>query len=272
MGYIITEKKSNILIVKLNRPDVFNAVNYDLVTELKNIMDLVLNDGEFNSMIVTGQGENSFSAGGDLNYVVNMSPSEAIDYAHHVHDLLNKIENLGKPVIAAVNGFALGGGCQIALACDLRIASSNAKIGQTEVKIGISPGWGATQRLSRIVGVSKAKEMIFTGRIFNAEEAHNIKLVDRVVYLNNDHDAAKPTNKNKEQREIALKEKLISECVALAKAINDNDPTALRVSKTIINKARDTNISTGLFLEQLGYKFCLESLKVNHGQKSNLWF
>ena len=267
MGYIITEKKSNILIVKLNRPDVFNAVNYDLVMEFKDILDLVSNDEEFHSIIVTGQGEKSFSAGGDLRYVVKMSPSEAIDYANHVHDLLNKIENLDKPVIAAINGFALGGGCQIALACDLRIASSNAKIGQTEVRIGISPGWGATQRLSRIVGVSKAKEMIFTGRLVTAEEAHNIKLVDRIVYLNDDHGEEACDNKNKEQRGIALKEKLISESIALAAAINDNDPTALHVSKTLINKARDTNIKTGIFLEQLGYKFCLESLKVKHGQK-----
>lgn len=261
MGYIITEKKSNILIIKINRPGVSNAINYDLVTEFKNIMDMVFCDGDVYSIIITGQGEKSFSAGGDLNYVVKMSPSEAIDYANHVHDLLNKIENSDKPVIAAINGFALGGGCQISLACDLRIASSNARIGQTEVKIGISPGWGATQRLSRIVGVSKAKEMIFTGRIVTAEEAHNMKLVDKVVYLDGGYGLGKSFNNGSEPKELILKEKLISECIAIAETIGNNRSAALRISKTLINKSRDSDIQTGLFLEQLGCRFWLENLK-----------
>ncbi|HYO06704.1 MAG TPA: enoyl-CoA hydratase-related protein [Phototrophicaceae bacterium] len=264
MGYITTEKKSNTLIIKINRPDVLNAINYDLVTEFKNTMDLVFYDEDIYSVIITGQGEKSFSAGGDLNYVVRMSPSEAIDYANHVHGLLNKIENLDKPVIAAINGFALGGGCQISLACDLRIASSNAKIGQTEVKIGISPGWGATQRLSRIVGISKAKEMIFTGRIVTADEAYSMKLVDKVIYLNDCYNSQEPTNKNTEPNEVNLKEKLISECIVIAETINGNNITALKVSKTLINKARDCNIQTGLFLEQLGYRFCLGNTKIKH--------
>lgn len=264
MVYIITEKKSNTLIIKINRPDVLNAINYDLVTEFKNTMDMVFYDEDVYSIIITGQGEKSFSAGGDLNHVVKMSPSEAIDYANHVHGLLNKIENSDKPVIAAINGFALGGGCQISLACDLRIASSNARIGQTEVKIGISPGWGATQRLSRIVGISKAKEMIFTGRIVTAEEAHGMKLVDKVVYLNDNYNSQEPFNKTTELKELALKEKLISVCIAMAETINGNNITALKTSKTLINKARDSNIQTGLFLEQLGYRFCLENLKIKH--------
>jgi 3-hydroxypropionyl-coenzyme A dehydratase len=264
LGFITTEKKSNTLIIKINRPDVLNAINYDLVTEFKNTMDLVFYDKEVHSIIITGQGEKSFSAGGDLNYVVKMSPSEAIDYANHVHSLLNKIENSDKPVIAAINGFALGGGCQISLACDLRIASSNARIGQTEVKIGISPGWGATQRLSRIVGISKAKEMIYTGRTVTADEALNMKLVDKVVYLDDDCNSEEPANKSTKPKELILKEKLISECFAMAETINNNDTTALKISKTLINKARDCNIQTGLFLEQLGYRFCLENLKIRH--------
>jgi 3-hydroxypropionyl-coenzyme A dehydratase len=264
LGYITTEKKSNTLIIKINRPDVLNAINYDLVTEFKNTMDLVFYDEEVYSIVITGQGGKSFSAGGDLNYVVKMSPSEAIDYANHVHGLLNKIENSDKPVIAAINGFALGGGCQISLACDLRIASSNAKIGQTEVKIGISPGWGATQRLSRIVGISKAKEMIFTGRIVTADEAYSMRLVDKVIYLDDCYNSQESTNKNTERKEVTLKENLISECIVIAETINGNNVSALKVSKTLINKARDCNIQTGLFLEQLGYRFCLENLKITH--------
>ncbi len=267
MGYIITEKKSNALIIKINRPDVFNAINYDLVTEFKNIIDMVCYDEDVYSIIITGQGEKSFSAGGDLNYVMEMSPSEAIDYATHVHDLLNKIENLDKPVIAAINGFALGGGCQISLACDLRIASSNARIGQTEVKIGISPGWGATQRLSRIVGISKVKEMIFTGRIVNAEEAYDMKLVNKVVYLNDGYNIEEILNKSTESKEPLLKEKLISECIAVSETIGTNDNTVLRIGKTLINKSRDSNSQTAFLLEQLGYRFCLENLKINRRPK-----
>ncbi len=267
MGYIITEKKSNILIIKINRPDVSNAINYDLVTELKDIMNMVFYDEDVYSIIITGQGEKSFSAGGDLNYVVKMSPSEAIDYANHVHDLLNKIENFGKPVIAAINGFALGGGCQISLACDLRIASSNARIGQPEVKMGISPGWGATQRLSRIVGVSRAKELIFTGRMVTAEEAHKMNLVDKVVYLDDGYSLGKSFDKGSEPKELNLKGKLISECITIAETIGNNDRAALRISKILINKARDCDIQTGLFLEQLGYRFCLENLKSNRRLK-----
>jgi 3-hydroxypropionyl-coenzyme A dehydratase len=264
LGHIITEKKSHTLIIKINRPDVLNAINYDLVTEFKNTLDLGLYDEEVYSIVITGQGEKSFSAGGDLNYVVKMSPSEAIDYANHVHSLLNKIENLDKPVIAAINGFALGGGCQISLACDLRIASSNARIGQTEVKIGISPGWGATQRLSRIVGVSKAKEMIYTGKIVTANEAHSMKLVDKVVYLDYGSNPEESANKSKGPQEVILKEKLISECIGMADTINSNNITALKISKALINKAQDSSIQTGLFLEQLGYRFCLESLKIKN--------
>jgi 3-hydroxypropionyl-coenzyme A dehydratase len=146
--YTITEQRGNIRIIKINRPEVHNAINFDLVTELKREISLCETNEKISAVILTGEGSTAFSAGGDLKHVIKMSPNEAIHYANHVHELLNHIEGLAKPVIAAINGFALGGGCQIALACDIRIASINAKIGQPEVKIGISPGWGGTQRLS----------------------------------------------------------------------------------------------------------------------------
>jgi 3-hydroxypropionyl-coenzyme A dehydratase len=160
-----------------------NALDKEVATELYTAIDIAGADNKIKVVIITGTGERSFSAGGDIRYVVNIDCTQAERYATFMHNLLNKIENLKKPVIAAINGYALGGGCQLALACDIRIASSNAKLGQPEVTIGISPGWGGTQRLSRIVGPSKAKELIYTGKVITAEEAERLGLVNKVVSL-----------------------------------------------------------------------------------------
>ena len=244
--YIITEQRENTRIIKINRPEVYNAINFDLVTELKREICLCETNEKICAVILTGEGLNSFSAGGDLKNVIKMSPNDAIQYANHVHELLNLIEGLAKPVLAAINGYALGGGCQIALACDLRIASSNAKIGQPEVKIGISPGWGGTQRLSRIVGISKAKELIYTGKIIDANEAYNIKLINKIVRLNDDE---KQKDNPIVENLILLKEKLLRECVSIAESINNGYPIVTKTCKVLINKARDADSDTGLLLE-----------------------
>src|SRR5215213_780359 len=184
MKYIVIELQTNdIAIIKINRPDVLNALNKYVIAELYRAIDIVAVDDSIKVVIITGTGERSFCAGADIRYVVNINPIEAERYATFIHTLLNKVENLEKPVIAAINGYALGGGCELALACDIRIASSNAKIGQTEVTIGIPPGWGGTQRLLRIVGPAKAKELIFTGKMITAEEAEQIGLVNKVIRL-----------------------------------------------------------------------------------------
>jgi len=143
LSYIQIERRpDDIAIITINRPEVLNAINVDVITELSSAVDTVSADDSIKVAIITGRGERSFCAGADIRYVVNINPIEAEKYASSVHTMLNKMENLEKPVIAAINGYALGGGCEIALACDIRIASANAKIGQTEVKIGIPPGWG----------------------------------------------------------------------------------------------------------------------------------
>ena len=147
----------DICIIKINRPEVLNALDRDVIAELDEVIDAVSHDDGIKVVIITGAGESSFCAGGDIRYVIGIDPTGAEEYATYAHNLLNKIENLDKPVIAAINGYALGGGCQLALACDIRIASSNAKMGQTEVKMGIPPGWGGTQRLTRIIGMAKSK-------------------------------------------------------------------------------------------------------------------
>ncbi len=255
--YIITEQRENTRIIKINRPEVYNAINFDLVTELKREICLCETNEKICAVILTGEGLNSFSAGGDLKNVIKMSPNDAIQYANHVHELLNLIEGLAKPVLAAINGYALGGGCQIALACDLRIASSNAKIGQPEVKIGISPGWGGTQRLSRIVGISKAKQLIYTGKIIDANEAYNIKLINKIVRLNDDE---KQKDNPIVENLILLKEKLLRECVSIAESINNGYPIVTKTCKVLINKARDADSGTGLLLEYLAFRYCLRDL------------
>jgi 3-hydroxypropionyl-coenzyme A dehydratase len=164
LSYIQIERRpDDIAIITINRPEVLNAINVDVITELSSAIDTVADDS-IKVVIITGRGERSFCAGADIRYVVNINPIEAEKYASPVHTMLNKMENLEKPVIAAINGYALGGGCEIALACDIRIASANAKIGQTEVKIGIPPGWGGTQRMLRILGPAKA--MAWLGFVF----------------------------------------------------------------------------------------------------------
>jgi 3-hydroxypropionyl-coenzyme A dehydratase len=270
MKYIVIELQTNdIAIIKINRPDVLNALNKDVIAELYRAIDIVGVDDSIKVVIITGTGERSFCAGADIRYVVNINPIEAERYATFVHTLLNKMENLEKPVIAAINGYALGGGCELALACDIRIASSNAKIGQTEVTIGIPPGWGGTQRLLRIVGPAKAKELIFTGKMITAEEAEQIGLVNKVVSLEPKDDILPEetmkttTNSSKEQEkkrvnELAriLNKKLMEECLLFAKGIKKNSVSAVKTSKILINKGMDTDIDTGLRLEIYGWALC----------------
>jgi 3-hydroxypropionyl-coenzyme A dehydratase len=166
LNYIQIERRTyDIVIITINRPEVLNAINVDVIGAIFCNWYIVSADDSVKVVIITGKGERSFCAGADIRHVVNINPIEAERYASSLHANLNKIENLEKPVIATINGYALGGGCEITLACDIRIASGNAKICQTEVKIGISPGWKGTQRMLRILGPAKAKELVFTGKI-----------------------------------------------------------------------------------------------------------
>jgi 3-hydroxypropionyl-coenzyme A dehydratase len=196
--------------------------------------------------------------------MVNIDPMQAEKYATSAQAVINKIERLDKPVIAAVNGFALGGGCELSMACDIRIASSNAKIGQPEVTIGIPPGWGGTQRLMRLVGPAKAKEMIFTGKMVTADEAAQIGLVNKVVSLGTGDslppeapkgDAAKEKERAAEVAKM-LNRKLMEECLALAKEITKNSFTAVKVSKMLVNRGMDSDLETGLRLEIYGWALC----------------
>jgi 3-hydroxypropionyl-coenzyme A dehydratase len=264
MKYIQLEPEGDIAIVRINRPEALNAMNVDVVSELSRTIDIIAADDSIKVVIITGAGERSFCAGADISYMVNIDPMQAERYATSAQSVINKIERLEKPVIAAVNGFALGGGCELAMACDIRIASNNAKIGQPEATIGITPGWGGTQRLMRLVGPAKAKEMIFTGKMITADQAAQIGLVNRVVIVGpHDNlppeapkgDAAKEKERTVEVGRI-LNKKLMDECMALAREITKNSFTAVKVSKMLINRGMDSDLETGLRLEIYGWALC----------------
>lgn len=289
MKYIQLEPREEVAIIRINRPEALNAMNVDVIAELSRTIDIVGPDDGIKALIITGAGEKSFCAGADISYMVNIQPIQAEKYATSAQAVLNKIENLQKPVIAAVNGFALGGGCELAMVCDIRIASSNAKLGQPEVTIGIPPGWGGTQRLSRIVGPAKAKELVFTGKMIAADEAQQIGLVNKVVRLTSEEEDRSTTSstpqaadnkssaaeqskslsreqsseelqKQEKQRanELAklLNKKLMDECFSFAKEVTKNSFTAVKTSKILINKAMDADIDTGLRLEIYGWALC----------------
>jgi 3-hydroxypropionyl-coenzyme A dehydratase len=264
MKYIQLEPQGDIAILRINRPEALNAMNVDVISELSKMIDILAADDSIKAVVITGAGERSFCAGADISYMVNIDPMQAERYATSAQDVINRIDRLEKPVIAAVNGFALGGGCELAMACDIRIASSNAKIGQPEVTIGIPPGWGGTQRLMRLIGPAKAKELIFTGKMIMADEAYQIGLVNKVISLGPDDklppevpkgDAAKAKERANEIAKI-LNKKLMDQCIALAKEIAKNSFVAVKVSKKLINKGMDTDLETGLRLEIYGWALC----------------
>jgi 3-hydroxypropionyl-coenzyme A dehydratase len=264
MKYIQLEPQGDIAILRINRPEALNAMNVDVISELSKMIDILAADDSIKAVVITGAGERSFCAGADISYMVNIDPMQAERYATSAQDVINRIDRLEKPVIAAVNGFALGGGCELAMACDIRIASSNAKIGQPEVTIGIPPGWGGTQRLMRLIGPAKAKELIFTGKMIMADEAYQIGLVNKVISLGPDDklppevpkgDAAKEKERANEIAKI-LNKKLMDQCIELAKEIAKNSFVAVKVSKKLINRGMDTDLETGLRLEIYGWALC----------------
>jgi 3-hydroxypropionyl-coenzyme A dehydratase len=264
MKYIQLEPQGEIALLRINRPEALNAMNIDVISELSRTVDIVGADESIKVVIITGSGDKSFCAGADISYMVNIDPISAEKYASSAQSVLNKIERLEKPVIAAVNGYALGGGCELAMVCDIRVASSNAKLGQPEVTIGIPPGWGGTQRLMRLVGPAKAKELVFTGKMISAQEALQLGLVNSVIELSTDDNISPEVPKDDREKEkernrqVAklLNNKLMDACVDLAKQIAKNSFNAVKVSKMLINRGMDADLNTGLRLEIYGWSLC----------------
>ena len=239
-------KNNKIGIVTVNRPESLNAMNKDVVIEFISKIEGLLSEGDIRVIIITGSGEKAFIAGADIKLMQKMNKSEAYEFSNLGHKLANTIENSDKPVIAAVNGFALGGGSEIALACHIRVASDNAVFAQPEVKIGLLPGWGGTQRLPRIIGKGLANELIITGRNVDAQEALEIGLVNRVV----------------------SKEELINTCVDIAKLIIKNSPNAVSESIKLINLSSGTELNKGLSKEAEKFSELFETEETTEGLTS----
>lgn len=227
---IIFEQEDSIVIITFNRPDAMNALNNQTRAEFAAAIAEVAADDNIKVLILTGSGK-AFVAGSDIK---EFSQTTAYT-AHNIHRLGEMVEKLEKPVIAAVNGFCLGGGCEIAMACDIIIASEKAKFGQPEINIGIIPGGGATQRLPRLIGVCKAKELIYTGDIINAEQADRLGLINRVVPM----------------------DELMPAARELAKKIATKSAAALKLAKTAINHGTQTNLESGLKYEYELYSLAL---------------
>src|SRR5919204_6724448 len=221
------ETRNHIAYLTIDRPKVLNALNAATMNELRTVFMEVKEDRDIRVVILTGAGEKSFVAGADIGELQKNNPVEAKEYTHRGQAVLDLIENLGKPVIACINGFALGGGCELAMACTMRLASENAKLGQPEVTLGLIPGYGGTQRLPRLVGKGIAVQLLLTGEMISAQEAHRIGLVNEVV------SAAE----------------LIPRAEAIAQAIIRNAPLAIQYCLEAVNHGMEMSQQEGLFLE-----------------------
>ena len=199
---ILLEKKNSIAYVTVNRPKVLNALNMATMEELRAAFHDIKNDAGVRVVILTGSGEKAFIAGADIGELAKHDAVSGKEYTHRGQSVLNLIENLGKPVIACINGFALGGGCEIAMACTMRLASENAKLGQPEVKLGIIPGYGGTQRLPRLVGKGIAMQLVLAGEMISAQEAHRIGLVNEVVRARRT-DSSRRSDRREDHRQCA---------------------------------------------------------------------
>jgi len=224
----ITHTVNNrVAVVTINRPHKLNALNAQTKARLKELLLHIRTDAEIDVVIITGAGDKAFGAGTDIGELRSLDVEGGKAFAIGGQEVFDLIENLGKPVIAAVNGYALGGGCELALACHLRVASENARFGQPEVNLGIIPGYGGTQRLARLVGKGRAMELILTGNQIDAVEAHRIGLVNRVVPHGD----------------------LMTAATSLARAISAKGQLAIRMALKAVNMTQETNLSDGLKLE-----------------------
>ena len=229
--YVIYDKAEGVATITLNRPEALNAFSKEVVEEILRAIEDVKSDDAIRVVVLTGTGEKAFSAGADIKSMTGMTALKARELSLMGERLCVSLENLEKPVIAAINGYALGGGLEVAMSCDLRIASENAKMGQTEVNIGLIPGWGGTQRLTRLVGMTKAKELVFTGRIIDAKTAEQIGIVNMTV----------PADKFR-QTVRQFSQDLASKA-----------PVAIKVAKALINKGSDIGLASALALEREGF-------------------
>src|SRR5450432_2205519 len=245
---ILFEKRNGIGYVTVNRPKALNALNMATMEELRAAFRDIQQDAAVRSAILTGGGEKAFVAGADINELAQQDAVSGKAFAVRGQSVLDLIENLGKPVIACINGFALGGGCELALACTMRLASENAKLGQPEVKLGIIPGYGGSQRLPRLVGKGLAMQMVLAGDIITAQEAHRIGLVN----------------------EVTAPADLIPRAEAIAAKIIANAPLAIQYAMEAVNKGMEMTLAEGLYLEATLFGVCCATEDKTEGTKAFL--
>ena len=233
MVFVNLERQGRVGIITINRPEALNALNSAVLQDLETAIDAAAQDSGIDVIILTGAGR-SFVAGADIGQMISYSSYEGKQWGVYSGELFLKLENMSKPVIAAVNGFALGGGCELAMSCDIRLASEKAKFGQPEVGLGITPGFGGTQRLPRIVGIGRAMELILTAKTISAAEAKEIGLVN----------------------EVYAPEELMDKALELANAICANAQIAVQESKRCIRKGMQTDIYTGSAFEAEAFGVC----------------
>jgi enoyl-CoA hydratase len=224
---LLLDRDGDAAIVTVNRAQVLNALNRQTVDELRQAVLDLRHDDTVRSVIITGAGDKAFAAGADIAELARLGPAAGRAYVAGGQHVFELIENLGKPVIAAINGFALGGGCELAMACTLRVAADTARFGQPEVKLGLIPGFAGTQRLSRLVGKGRALDLLLTGRTIDAAEAASIGLINRVVPAAD----------------------LMNEAIVLARSITANAPLAVRYAIEAVNRGLDLSLADGGFLE-----------------------
>ena len=233
MGFVKLEQQGHVGVVTIDRQEALNALNSQVLSDLDAVLDEVEASEEIYVVVLTGAGR-SFVAGADIGEMKEFSSADGKKFGVHGGSVFLKLENLSKPVICAVNGFALGGGCELSMACDIRLASEKAKFGQPEVGLGITPGFSGTQRLPRRVGVAKAKELIFSGKQIGAEEAKRIGLVN----------------------EVYAAEELLNKAVEMAKSFTANAPIAVKYSKACIDRGMQMDIDNGIALENELFAMC----------------
>ncbi len=245
---ILLEKKSSIAYVTVNRPKVLNALNSATMEELRSAFTDIKNDANIRVAILTGAGEKAFIAGADIGELATQEAVRGKEFTHRGQSVLDLIENLGKPVIACINGFALGGGCELAMACTMRLASENAKLGQPEVKLGIIPGLGGSQRLPRLVGKGIAMQLVTTGEMITAQEAHRIGLVN----------------------EVTAPADLIPRAEAIAQKIIANGPLAVQYAMEAVNRGMEMPLAEGLYLEAALFGVCCATEDKKEGTRAFL--
>ena len=243
---VTLEKKERVAVVTINRPKALNALNSETLKDLDSVISELEKDNQVYVVILTGSGEKSFVAGADISEMKDLNEAQGEEFGILGNKVFRRLENLDKPIIAAISGFALGGGCELAMSCDIRIASEKAKFAQPEAGLGITPGFGGTQRLPRIVGVGKAKELIYTCDIIKADEALRIGLVNKVVPLEN----------------------LMEEAFAMANKIAENAPIAVKLCKDAINRGIQVNIDEAIAIEAKDFGKCFSTEDQKEGMNA----